>query len=121
MKLILVVDDDEHLRRMVVRLLALHDIAAIAAANTDDVLKTLASGKVDAVLLDIVLGMENGWETMRLIREKSAVPVVMMSGAYMDEDARKDAAAIGAQAILQKPFESHELLACLNGLFEPRR
>lgn len=113
MKLILVVDDDHDLRRMVSRLLDTHGIGSVAAADTSEALASLGSGRVDAVLLDVVLGAENGWETLRRIREGRAVPVVMMSGATVDEDTRKDALAMGAQAILAKPFESYELLNCL--------
>lgn len=112
----MVVDDDHDLRRMVARLLAIHGISSVAAADTQEALAALASGRVDAVLLDVVLGAENGWETLRRIREAGAVPVVMMSGATMDEDTRKDALTMGAQAILAKPFESYELLNCLSRL-----
>lgn len=117
MKLILVVDDDAGIRHMVTRLLAGHSIGAVTAASTEEALKTLALGRVDAVLLDVTLGKENGWETLRHIRETSEVPVVMMSGSSMDVDACKDAVAMGAQGVLQKPFESQQLLNCLARLF----
>ncbi|TBR18293.1 response regulator [bacterium] len=113
MPMILVVDDDPDVRRMVTRLLVLHDFGAVAAETTEEAVRALASGRIDAVLLDVVLGQENGWETVRRIRETSAVPVVMMSGATMDGDSHKDADVIGAQGVLQKPFESHELFDCL--------
>lgn len=113
MKLILVVDDDEALRRMLTRQLASEGLECVAAETTEEALKTLAGGRVDAVLLDVVLGQENGWESLRRIREQGAVPVAMMSGATMDGDSLRDARTIGAQAVLQKPFERHELLACL--------
>lgn len=116
MKLILVVDDEDNLRRMITRLLDNLGFAALAASNEKDALKALTSGRVDAVLLDVVLGDENGWEALRRIREAGGVPVVMMSGATMDEDVRKDAMAMGAQGILQKPFETHDLLACLTAV-----
>jgi two-component system response regulator MprA len=119
MKLVLVVDDDESLRRMVARLLAADGYESVAVETTEDALKTLAGGRVDAVLLDCVLGQENGWEALRRIRELCPVPVVMMSGATMDGDARADALTMGAQAVLQKPFERHELLACLAALDAP--
>ena len=60
MKLILVVDDDESLRRMVSRLLETLGYAALTAADTARALETLRSEPVDAVLLDVVLGDENG-------------------------------------------------------------
>lgn len=119
MKLILVVDDDESLRRMVSRLLESLGYAALTAADTARALEALRSEPVDAVLLDVVLGAENGWEALRRMRDAGRVPVVMMSGATMDEEVRRDASALGAQAVLQKPFEAHELLACLTSLFGP--
>lgn len=119
MKLILVVDDDEALRRMVARQLASEGLESVAAENTAEALQALAGGRVDAVLLDVVLGQENGWEALRRIREHGPVPVAMMSGATMDGDSLRDARTIGAQAVLQKPFERHELLACLAELGVP--
>lgn len=116
MKLILVVDDEDDLRRMTTRLLDGLGYAAVAAANEEEALAALASGRVDAVLLDVVLGDKNGWEALRRIREAGKVPVVMMSGATMDADVLKDALAMGAQDILQKPFETHDLLICLQGI-----
>ncbi|TPW19875.1 MAG: hypothetical protein FD126_2251, partial [Elusimicrobia bacterium] len=59
-KVILVVDDDENLRKMAVRLLASFGFSALAAADTAQTLNLLASERIDAVLLDVVLGGENG-------------------------------------------------------------
>ena len=117
MKLILVVDDDENLRRMVSRLLESLGYAAVTAPDTASALEALRSRPVDAVLLDVVLGAENGWEALRRVRGAGRVPVVMMSGATMDEDAQRDAAAMEAQGVLQKPFTSGDLADCLDGLF----
>lgn len=119
MNLILVVDDDEALRRLLTRQLASAGLESVAADNTREALMILAGGGVDAVLLDVVLGQENGWEALRLIREHGSVPVAMMSGATMDGDSLRDARTIGAQAVLQKPFERRELLACLAELGIP--
>lgn len=113
MKLILVVDDDAALRRILTRHLASEGFESVAAENSQEALKALAAGMIDAVLLDVMLGRENGWEVLRRIREHDTVPVAMMSGATMDGDSLRDARTIGAQAVLQKPFERHELLACL--------
>ena len=116
MKLILVIDDDDNLRRMTTRLLDSLGYSSVAAANSRDALKALSSGRIDAILLDVVLGDENGWEALRSIRQAGQVPVVMMSGATMDGDVHKDALAMGAQDVLQKPFETQDLLACLQGI-----
>lgn len=117
MKLILVVDDDEELLRMTSRLLETLGYAALTAPDTAAALEALRSRSVDAVILDVVLGAENGWEALRRIRDAGQVPVVMMSGATMDEDAQRDADAMEAQGVLQKPFSSGDLADCLGGVF----
>lgn len=113
MKPVLVVDDDPNMRFVMARLLRQNGYSSITAANTQEALDALAAGPVEGILLDVVLGPENGWETLRLLREKTGAPAVMMSGATMDERSRVDALTMGAQAILQKPFESGQLMACL--------
>ena len=121
MKTILVVDDETDLRRMICRMLTLHGFTAVGAETTAEALRALRSERVDAVMLDVVLGQENGWETLRLIREAGGVPFVMMSGATMDDDSQRDADVIGAQGTLQKPFESYELFDCLARVLDPER
>jgi DNA-binding response OmpR family regulator len=115
---ILVVDDEEKVRRMIVRTLERHGLEALPAGSTKEACAALASPGIDAVILDIVLGLENGWETLRQLRESSAVPIILMSGASVDDEVRLDAEKLGAQGVLQKPFGADQLMACLAGLLK---
>lgn len=114
MKRILVVDDNEAFRGMLERTLKNNGLEALGASDTRQALA--AASAADAVLLDIVLGLENGWETLRRLREVTQAPIVLMSGVGVDEDMRLDAKKLGAQDVLQKPFDLDRLLDCLSRL-----
>lgn len=110
---ILVVDDDPGVRGMLPRLLADLGHRADAVATTAEMEAALAAAEYDLLMLDVVLDKENGWEALRLARERTPAPVMMVSGASMDAEALADARTLGAQAVLQKPFERADLAAAL--------
>ena len=111
---ILVVDDDPTLREIIVRLLVKSGYVSLEAASTPAALEHIRAGAVNAVLIDVVLGGENGWDTVRQVREVTDVPILMMTGASVDKDTLRDAALLGTQGMLQKPFEADELLSLLS-------
>lgn len=106
---VLVIDDNAQFSGMLARALTQGGYAPSTARTTGEALARLEAGGIDAVLLDIVLGDENGWETLRRLRELSAVPVLLMTGADVNEETVRDARALGAQGVLAKPFELPEL------------
>jgi len=118
MKCILVVDDSADFRRMLKRTLEQHGMEAIPVDTTEMARTVLAVKPIDAVMVDIVLGAENGWETLRLLREISDVPILLMSGIDVDDDVRIDAEKLGAQGVLKKPFETSELLNTLSQILK---
>jgi two-component system OmpR family response regulator len=70
----------------------------------------LDRGKIDLILLDIMLPGRNGLELCRRVREQSHVPVMMLT-AMGDEADRVVGLEIGADDYLTKPFSPRELLA----------
>jgi DNA-binding response OmpR family regulator len=113
MNRILIVDDDERLCRMLRRTLEQNGLESISVTTSEAALARVALTKIDAVLLDLVLGTENGWETLRRLRESSDVPVILLTGIEVDSAVRTDAAALGAQDVFQKPFKSEDLVSRL--------
>ena len=59
---ILVVDDDAELRQMLTQFLQQSGCIALPATNEAGIRKHLASGRIDLILLDVMLGDENGVE-----------------------------------------------------------
>lgn len=111
MTTVLVVDDDAILCRMLNRSLKSLGYQVEGCGTTALALQRLSAGGIDAVLLDLVLGQENGWETLRLIRQKGRVPVLLLTGALVTEEMAEDARLMGAQGVVMKPFEAAELAA----------
>ena len=69
----------------------------------------------DMVLLDIMLPVLDGWSVCARIREKSKVPIIMLTakGEVMD---RIQGLEMGADDYIVKPFEMKELLARINAV-----
>ena len=76
---ILVVDDEEHVRKLLQRILEEASYGVVTAANGRQALDRLARSNINLVLLDIRMPELDGFETLRLIREHSDIPVIMLS------------------------------------------
>jgi CheY-like chemotaxis protein len=110
---VMVVDDDEDWRDLVVQFLAECGFDVTAFANGREALAALRrrGERPGAILLDLEMPVMTGWEFRReqlLDPQLAAIPVVVASSA--------DPRSIDADAFLQKPFECGELCRVLGGL-----
>jgi PAS domain S-box-containing protein len=105
---ILVVDDDEAVRKTSVRLLGALGFAPVPAASGKEALQLIAAGlAIDLVLADFAMPEMNGRELAKTIQTgHPAVPVILVTG-YGNREILKD---LGEARILQKPYADHELL-----------
>jgi len=78
-------------------------------------LNAALSGKYDLAILDVMLPRMNGFEVLRNIREKSKIPVLMLT-ARGDDTERIVGLEIGADDYLPKPFNPRELTARLRAI-----
>jgi two-component system, OmpR family, response regulator len=108
---IIVVDDDESLRRMVTDFFEEQNIPVSAASNRSDLNRHFASAYPSLIILDLQLGHENGLDVLRDIRSHSNVPVIIMTGHYVDESDRIVGLELGADDFIVKPFSLRELFA----------
>lgn len=107
---VLVVDDEEHVRKLLQQILGEDGYGVVTAATSDEALDKLSQANVNIVLLDIKMSGLDGFQTLNLIREQSNIPVIILSG--IDEVASvRDALTLGADDYLRKPFRARELLA----------
>lgn len=111
-KKILVVDDDDTLRRSLVEQLELHEEFSCASVSTGAAgLDHVRSDHVDLVLLDVGLPDMDGREVCRLMRKAGVkVPIIMLTGADTDSDTILGLDA-GANDYVTKPFRFGVLLA----------
>jgi len=108
---ILLVDDDRHVRRMLVRGLQRAGLEVTQACNGRDALYKLRHERFDAVVCDVRMPVMNGIELLdALDQERLDVPVVLMSGSLEVSDLQT-AGRLGAVDFLKKPFFIAELQA----------
>lgn len=117
---ILVVDDDQRLRDLLVRYLGKEgfDVKAVADAPAMD--KQLGRERYDLVVLDLMLPGEDGLAICRRLRGQPSSPAIVMLTAKGDEVDRIVGLEMGADDYLPKPFNPRELLARVNAVLRRR-
>lgn len=119
MALILVIDDDQALRRTMRRILVDAGHAVIDAEDGNVGMKRLHAEQPALVITDILMPNKDGIETIREIRQLSPrTKIIATSGGGSSGEAMflKAARVFGADAILQKPFRAADLLATVDRL-----
>jgi DNA-binding response OmpR family regulator len=118
---ILVVDDDERIRQMLVRYFEDEGYRVSAVADGQAVRQFLQRTSVDIILLDLVLpGGEDGLGLAREIRSRSDVPIIMLTGRDDVVD-RVVGLEVGADDYIAKPFHLREVLARLRAVLRRRQ
>ena len=107
---ILLIDDDAALCTLMAEFFADHDFRIDAVHDGASGLACAFQGKHDLVLLDVMLPVVDGFHVLQRLRQRTAIPVIMLTarGAQQDRIAGLDA---GADDYIAKPFAPHELLA----------
>ena len=117
---ILVVDDEERIRRALRAALTGHGYAVDVAVDGPAAVSALAGGVHDAVVLDLVMPGMDGLAVLKEVRGWSEVPVVVLSARGQEAD-KVDALDHGADDYLTKPFGMPELLARLRAVMRRSR
>ena len=107
---ILIVDDDREIRDLLSKYLKKHDIRVETAADGREMRKCLEVSRIDLVILDLMLPGEDGLSLCRSLRERTGVPVIMLT-ALGEETDRIVGLEMGADDYVAKPFNPRELLA----------
>jgi DNA-binding response OmpR family regulator len=107
---ILVVDDEERMVRFI-RLNLEHDGFQVVEANRGAAaIQRLRDTMPDLILLDVMLPDIDGFEVLKMVREVSTVPVIMLT-AKGEEDDRVRGLELGADDYVSKPFSPRELVS----------
>ncbi|MBN1180287.1 MAG: response regulator transcription factor [Anaerolineae bacterium] len=106
--LILVVDDEKHITQVLHMNLELEGYRVITASSGIEALERLREDLPDLVLLDVRMPELDGFETLRIIRETSDVPVIMLTIRSDEEDIVRGL-ELGADDYVTKPFRAREL------------
>lgn len=115
MPTLVLIEDDRLIVEPVVRALEKLGYTVMTAFDGASGLKTALANPCDLVILDIMLPVMDGWEVCKAIREKSVVPILMLT-ALSDEIDRILGLELGADDYVTKPFSTRELIARVKAL-----
>jgi signal transduction histidine kinase len=118
---VLVVDDNEMLRRLAATFLRRSGFEVLLAEDGPEALEVFGRerDKIDLILLDLTMPRLSGRETLRRLREiDPGVPVVLVSG--FADTAQTSLAEEGAQGFVAKPYREHDLLHAVRAALDKR-
>jgi two-component system KDP operon response regulator KdpE len=107
---VLVVDDEQAIRRFLNTALSAHGYEVFEAATGEEALAATVARRPDLVVLDLGLPGIDGIEVTRRLREWSHIPILILSVREQEGD-KIEALDVGADDYLTKPFGAGELLA----------
>ena len=108
--LILVVEDDPHIKNLISATLNANEYKYLLASNAKEAILQITSHNPDIILLDLGLPDMDGIEIIEKVRGWSEVPIIVLSARSDDKD-KIEALDKGADDYLTKPFSIEELLA----------
>ena len=109
-KHILVVDDDNRLRRLLYRYLTQNDFIVSEAANPIQAAELMKTFVFDMLILDVMMPFQNGFDFAKQLRQDNVQTPIMMLTAMGDVNDRITGLESGVDDYLPKPFEPKELL-----------
>ena len=112
---VLVVDDDRRLRELLARFLSEHGYRVTTAASAAEARAKSESLVFDALVLDVMMPGESGFDFARRLRATSRVPILMLTARAEPAD-RVTGLELGADDYLPKPFEPRELILRLGNI-----
>ncbi len=116
-KKLLLVEDEIRIRELVSDYFLQNDWEVLEADNGKDALVWFDSLLPDLLILDIMMPAMNGFEVCREVREKSAVPIILLTAKSTDDD-KIYGFELGADDYVTKPFSPKVLVARANALMK---
>lgn len=117
---ILAIDDDYLLLQLIQRSLESGGYEVTVALNGESGLQLLHESQPHLIILDVMMPQMDGWETCRRIRDRSTVPVIILTALGSHQDIIKGL-KMGADDYLVKPFHPEELQARVEAVLRRMR
>ena len=113
-KRILLVDDDRSIRESLSKILQAESYEVVLAENGQEAIEKHGTERIDVLILDLNLPVQNGWATLeRLVGIDPLLPVVIITGR---SNQRAPAETAGADALMEKPLDVPLLLQTIREL-----
>jgi two-component system KDP operon response regulator KdpE len=114
-RLILVVDDEPRMIRFIRMNLELEGYQVLEARNGLEALEQVRQHLPDLIIMDVMMPEMDGFESLRLLREISTVPIILLT-VKSDEEDRIHGLELGADDYVTKPFSPRELNSRVNAV-----
>ena len=116
---ILVVDDESRMRKLINDFLKAKGYNILDAADGEEALKTFEeqSKKINLILLDVMMPKLDGWSVLRQIRQKSDVPIIMLTARGEEQD-ELFGFELGVDEYITKPFSPKILVARVEAILK---
>lgn len=114
-RVVLVVDDEPRMIRFIRMNLELEGYRVLEASDGLEALEQIRKNLPDLVIMDVMMPKMDGFETLRLLREISTVPVILLT-VKSDEEDRIHGLELGADDYVTKPFSPRELISRVNAV-----
>ncbi|MDK6862675.1 response regulator transcription factor [Nosocomiicoccus ampullae] len=106
---VLVVDDEERIRKLVILYLEADDYEITEADNGDDALELALNEDFDLIILDVMMPGKDGFEVTRQLRMHKSTPILLLTAKGEENDVLEGFEA-GADDYVKKPFSPREVL-----------
>ncbi len=116
---ILVVEDNIELANLLKDFLDVEGYGSYICKSGEDALKYFEHENAKLIVLDIMLPNMDGFAVCKKIREKSNVPIIIVS-AKVDKDDKLNGIILGADDYIEKPYDIDILIAKIKGIFKRR-
>lgn len=117
--LILIVDDEMRMRRVIADYLHIRNYRTVEAADGVEALEIFRREHPDLILLDVMMPKLNGWDVCREVRRESSTPIIMLT-ARSEEDDELQGFELGADEYIAKPFSLKILTARIEAVLRRR-
>ncbi|WP_404407033.1 response regulator transcription factor [Jeotgalibacillus malaysiensis] len=116
MKKIVLVDDEQRMLDLLELYLKPLGYECIKLRSGEDAIKLIKNEEPDLLILDVMMPVMDGFETCRMIRRFSDVPIILLTALHEKEDIVKGL-QYGADDYIVKPFDEEELVARIHAVF----
>ena len=113
---ILIVDDEEEIRRLLREFLEKNDFAVLAAADGQQALQLADEHHPDLVITDLLLPKEHGIDVIQAIKDRFFLPIIAISGIYKENEIKGRLGDIYIDGFFEKPLHLDNLLACIRSI-----
>ena len=116
---VLVVDDESRMRKLIKDFLVKKEYKILEAVDGEDAIKVYEENeeKINLILLDVMMPKLDGWSVLRQIRQKSTVPIIMLTARGEEQD-ELFGFELGVDEYISKPFSPKILVARVEALLK---